>query len=79
MGTTMKLITILQSLREHPRRLTDDENLYIEHLSDELKRAPSDAARWRIVEREGLTRLESFDFDADVLGKLTEIRLAAMH
>lgn len=75
----MKLVTILQSLRDQPRRLTDDENLYIEHLADELKRAPSDAARWRIVEREGLTRLDSFDFDADVLGKLTEIRRAAMN
>ena len=79
MGANMKLVTILQSLRDQPRRLTDDENLYIEHLADELKRAPSDAARWRIVEREGLTRLDSFDFDADVLGKLTEIRRAAMN
>lgn len=79
MATTMRLITILQSLRKHPRPLTDDENLYIEHLGDELRRAPSDAARWRIVEREGLTRLDGFNFDADVLGKLTEIRRSAMN
>ena len=75
----MKLVTILQSLRDQPRRLTDDENLYIEHLGDELKRAPSDAARWRIVEREGLTRLDDFKFSDDVLEKLTEIRRAAMN
>ena len=75
----MKLVTILQSLRDQPRRLTDDENLYLEHLGDELKRAPSDAARWRIVEREGLTRLDDFKFSDDVLSKLTEIRRAAMN
>lgn len=75
----MKLVTILQSLRDQPRRLTDDENLYLEHLADELKRAPSDAARWRIVEREGLTRLDDFKFSDDVLTKLTDIRRSAMN
>ena len=79
METIMKLISILKSLQEHPRPMTDDENLYIEHLGDELRRAPSDAARWRIMEREGLTRLDGFDFDADILGKLTEIRRSAMN
>ena len=75
----MKLITILQSLRDRPRRLTDEENLYIEHLSDELKRASSDAARWRILEREGLSRLDGLNFSDDVIGKLTGIRRAAMN
>ncbi len=75
----MKLITILQSLRDRPRRLTDEENLYIEHLGDELKRASSDAARWRILEREGLSRLDGLNFSDDVIGKLTGIRRAAMN
>ena len=75
----MQLIIILQSLRECPRRLTDEENLYIEHLFSEIKRAPSDAARWHIFEREGLSRMDGFDFDADVIGKLVEIRRGAMH
>ena len=75
----MKLITILQSLRNQSRPLTDEENLYIVHLTDEIQRASSDSARWRIVEREGITRIDGFDFDAEVLGRLTEIRRAAMN
>lgn len=75
----MKLISILQSLRDQPRRLTDDENLYLEHLTDEIRRATSDAARWRIMEREGLSQLGGFAFDTEVIGKLTEIRRAAMN
>jgi len=75
----MKLISILQSLREHPRPLTDEENLHIDYLFNELKRAPSDAARWRIFDREGLSRMDGFDLDADVIGKLTEIRRGAMN
>ena len=75
----MQLIMISQSLRERPRRLTDEENLYVGHIFSEIKRAPSDAARWHIFEREGLSRMDSFDFDADVIGKLTEIRRGAMN
>jgi hypothetical protein len=41
----LKLITILQSLKAQPRQLTDEENLYLHELSDELRRAGSDAAR----------------------------------
>ncbi len=79
MGTSMTLISILQSLRDQPRRLTDDENLYLAHLTDEIRRATSDAARWRIMEREGLSHLDGFAFDTDVIGKLTDIRRAAMN
>ena len=75
----MQLIMILQSLREHPRRLTDEENLYLDHITREIRRAPSDAARWHIFEREGLSQMDGFDFDADVIGKLVEIRRGAMH
>ena len=56
MEATMQLITILQSLRELPRPLSDEENLYLDHITDEIRRAPSDAARWRIFEREGIAK-----------------------
>ena len=75
----MQLIMILQSLRERPHRLTDEENLYLDHITCEIRRAPSDAARWHIFEQEGLSRMDGFDFDADVIGKLTEISRAAMN
>ena len=75
----MQLILILQSLRERPRRLTDEENLYLDHITSEIRPAPSDAVRWHIFEREGLSRMDGFDFDADVIGKLVEIRRGAMH
>jgi hypothetical protein len=75
----MKLITILESLRQARRQLTVDENLYLDHLADELKRAGSDATRWHILEREGLSRLDCLNFSEDVIGKLTEIRRSALH
>lgn len=75
----LKLITILESLKTEPRRLTDEENLYLDQLGDELRRAESDAARWRILEREGLHRLEGFDFSEDMLARLTTVRRAAMN
>ena len=75
----MQLIMMLQSLRERPRRLTGEENLYLDHITCEIRRAPSDAARWHIFEREGLSRMDGFDFDADVIGKLTEISRGAMN
>ena len=75
----LKLITILESLRAQPRQLTDEENLYLNRITDELERAQSDAARWRILEREGLTRLDGFNFSDDVLARLTTVRRAAMN
>lgn len=75
----MKLITILESLRDQPRPLTDEEDLYLDQLTDEIRRARSDAARWRILEREGLSRLDGFDFDEDVIARLSDVRRAAMN
>jgi hypothetical protein len=75
----LKLITILESLKAEPRRLTDEENLYLDQIGDELRRAESDAARWRILEREGLNRLDGFDFSEDVLARLNVVRRAGMH
>jgi len=75
----LKLITILESLKAKPRRLTDEESLYLDQIGDELRRAESDAARWRILEREGLNRLDGFDFSEDVLARLNVVRRAGMH
>jgi hypothetical protein len=79
MEATMQLITILQSLRERPRPLSDEENLYLDHITDEIRRAPSDAARWRILEREGINRPDVMAFDQDILATLTTLRRAAMN
>lgn len=62
-----------------PRPLTDEETLYFHQLGEELRRAGSDAARWRILQREGLDRLDGFKFDEAVLAKLTELRRGAMN
>lgn len=75
----LKLISILESLKAQPRLLNDEENLYLDPLGDEVRRAGSDAARWRILEREGLSRLDGFNFSEDVIAKLTEVRRAAMN
>ena len=50
-----------------------------EQLGDEVHRAEGDAARWRILEREGLSRLDGFNFSEDVIEKLTAVRRAAMN
>ncbi len=75
----LKLITILENLKLQPRQLTEEENLYLNQVGDELRRAESDGARWRILEREGLSRLDGFHFTEDVIAKLTEVRRAAMN
>ena len=79
MEATMQLITILQSLRERPRPLSDEENLYLDNITDEIRRAPSDAARWRILEREGINRPDVMAFDQDILATLTTLRRATMN
>jgi hypothetical protein len=75
----LKLITLLQNLKDQPRPLTDEESLYLDQIGNELRRATSDAARWRIFEREGLSRLDDFDFDDEVIAKLVNVRRAAMN
>jgi hypothetical protein len=75
----LKLITLLQNLKDQPRPLTDEESLYLDQIGNELRRATSDAARWRIFEREGLSRLDRFDFDDEVIAKLIAVRRAAMN
>lgn len=75
----LKLISIPENLKAQPRWLTDEESLYLDQIGDELRRSGSDAARWRILEREGLSRLDGFDFSDDVTAKLTDVRRAAMN
>lgn len=75
----LKLITIMESLKAQPRKLTDEENLYLNQLSDEMRRAGSDGARWRILQREGLSQLDGFTFSEDVITKLSEIHRATMN
>ena len=75
----LKLITLLQNLKDQPRPLTDEESLYLDQIGNELRQATSDAARWRIFEREGLSRLDDFDFDDEVIAKLVNVRRAAMN
>ncbi|MFZ6813730.1 hypothetical protein ACO0K3_04635 [Undibacterium sp. Rencai35W] len=75
----LKLITILQSLKQQPRQLTDEENLYLEQIGSELRRAENDTARWRILEREGLAQFDGFGFDDDLVAKLVDFRQRAMH
>ncbi len=73
------LLSILQSLRDHPRLLTVEENLYLDHLHDELRKAESDGVRWRILQREGLHQVEGFNLEDEVIAKLAGIRRAAMN
>lgn len=77
----LKLVTILENLKAAPRPLTDEENLYLDELTEELRRADCNAARWRILEREGLGRLdiEAYGFDDDLLDCLLGFRRAAMN
>lgn len=74
----IKLITILESLNAEPRRVTDEENLYLNQLCDELRRAENDAARWHILEREGLNRLDGLGFSENVIVRLNALRRAVM-
>jgi len=77
----MKLITILESLKQKPRPATDEENLYLDQLCSEIRQTDSEAARWRILQREGLDRIniERYGFDTDLLEVLLGLRRAAMN
>jgi len=77
----LKLINILQDLKAQPRRLSDEENLYLDQIRDELRELDSDAARWRILQREGLDRIdiEHYGFDEDLLEYMLGVRRAAMN
>ena len=75
----LNLITILESLKAQPRLLTDEESLYLDQIGRELAQARSQASRWRILEREGMSRIDGYDFSAEVLAELNGLRSAAMN
>lgn len=75
----MNLITILRSLREQPRPLTVDEDLYLQHLNEEVQKAQTDGQRWRILEQAGLIEGHDFNFDDDLVGVLSKLHRATMN
>lgn len=79
MAIMLKLISIMEELNAHPRQCTIEENLYLMQVGQELARAESDAGRWRILEREGLSRIDGFDFSEEIMAELTKVRRAAMN
>lgn len=75
----LKLINIMESLKAHPRQLTDEESLYLIQLGMELDQAQSDAGRWRILEREGLNRIDGMDFSDETLKVLSRFQRASLN
>ena len=75
----MNLITILQSLREQPRPLTIEEDLYLTHLNEEVQKAQTDGQRWRVLEREGLLEGHDFKFDDDLVVVLQKLYRATLN
>ena len=75
----MKLITILRSLREQPRPLTVEEDLYLTHLNEEMQKAESDGQRWRLLEQAGLIEGHDFKFDDDLVVVLQKLYRATLN
>ncbi len=75
----MNLITILRSLREQPRPLTIEEDLYLTQLNDEIHKADSDGMRWRILESAGLIEGHDFKFDDDLVVVLQKLYRATLN
>ena len=75
----MNLITILRSLREQPRPLTVEEDLYLTHLNEEMQKADSDGQRWRLLEQAGLIEGHDFKFDGDLAVVLNKLHRATMN
>ena len=75
----MNLITILRSLREQPRPLTVEEDLYLKHLNEEVQKAETDGRRWRILEQAGLIEGHDFNFDDDLVVVLSKLHRATMN
>ncbi|MBP6707690.1 MAG: hypothetical protein KA223_00875 [Candidatus Accumulibacter sp.] len=71
--------TLLDDLKRQPRHLTNDEDIYLSDLAQELRRAPSDTARWRILEREGINKVDWSDAEQDVLDKMTALYRVALN
>jgi len=75
--TPPKNITTFEGSDRAP--FVDEENLYLDHITSEIRRAPSDTTRWDILEREGISRPDVMAFDQDILATLTTLRCATMN
>ena len=75
----MNLITILRSLREQPRPLTVEEDLYLTQLNEEVQKADSDGQRWRLLEQAGLIEGHDFKFDDDLVVVLKKLHRATLN
>ena len=75
----MNLITILRSLREQPRPLTVEEDLYLTHLNEEMQKADSDGRRWRLLEQAGLIEGHDSKFDDDLAVVLQKLYRATLN
>ena len=75
----MNLITILRSLREQPRPLTIEEDLYLTQLNEEVQKADSDGQRWRLLEQAGLIEGHDFKFDDDLVVVLKKLHRATLN
>ena len=75
----MNLITSLRSLREQPRPLTVEEDLYLQHLNEDVQKAQTDGQRWRILEQAGLREGHDFNFDDDLVMVLNKLHRATMN
>jgi hypothetical protein len=74
----MKLATLLDSLKIQPRPLTDEENLYLVQITESLSQVEGYDARWRILEREGLRRLDGMALFESLILKLAAAQCAAL-
>ena len=75
----INLATLLADLKRQPRPITHDEDLYLNDLAQELRRAPNDPARWRILEREGINTFDWSDAEQDVLNRMTALHRGALN
>lgn len=70
----LKLNNILQDIKARKRQLSNEENTYIANLAVEMRQAVNEADRWRIIEREGLSRIEFFNLGESVIAGLIQKR-----
>jgi hypothetical protein len=74
----LNLATILEDLKAPARQLTENENLYLTQLTEELRQAGSYTVRWRILEREGVSRQNGLVKFEEIILKLAAAQCAAL-
>ena len=75
----MNLGSLLNDLKRKPRPVTTDEDIYLNEVAQEIRRAPNDTARWRILEREGINKVDWSDAEKDVLEKMLALQRKALN